>query len=188
MVMKPVGLAAALSVGLLTFLVRSADAAPIIDETSGLVLDPPSGYSAEALPPSSGNIARYSLKRAEDADTGCQAAYMPAPQNASLSQRQINEMMATQEWRRIGRSILGVIYDVKEGGTFEDDGITGMGFVADIPPRDGIPPRAQQIRTLLVLRETPKGRTTVVCVGEKASFDQRRGEYDDVVRSVRPVR
>lgn len=177
----------ALTLSALSTFAVSASAAPIAD-ASGLVLDPPAGYQAEALPPSGGNTVRYGMKRAEDTDTGCQAAYMPAPQNASLSQQQINEMMVTSEWRTVGRTILGVIYDVQDGGTFESDGITGMSFVADIRQRDGIPPRAQDVRTLLVMRETPKGRTTVVCVGEKASFEQRRAEFDDVVRSVTPVR
>jgi hypothetical protein len=63
-----------------------------------------------------------------------------------------------------------------------------MVFVGDLKRRPGVPPRSQDVRSLFFLLGTPKGRTVTACVGEKASFDALRTEFDAVAHGVTPPR
>lgn len=164
--------------------VGAAIAEPFRDDATGLAIEPPAGYKLEQLPAQGSNIVRVSLKRAEDRDTGCQVGYGDAPPNNRYSQADINAQMKTKEHQELARASIGVIYHARSVEPFEHGDVTGLAIVADIKPRQGVPARAQEIQNLMILMETPKGRTSVVCVSEKADFPKRRPEFEALARSV----
>jgi hypothetical protein len=161
-----------------------ASAAPLRDESTGLAVDPPEGYSARLLGPTPTFVVRFEVKKPSDRDTGCQVAFTPLPQNADLKQNEINDIIEGQRWLDLARATVALNYDVSATDHFSLDGIRGVAMVGDLKSRPGLPARAQDVRTLFLLLETPKGRTTTICVGEKQDFGARRAEFEKVVRSV----
>jgi len=167
-----------------TFAVATAQSVrsePVRDDASGLTVVPPAGYGASPIAP-----ARISVKKPADRDTGCQVGFTPMPQNAAYTQDKINGLIATQQWLDVARGTLTLNYDILDTAPFAQGDIRGVVFVGDLKQRPGIPPRSKDVRTLFFLLETPKGRTATVCVGEKASFDARRTEFDAVAHGVTP--
>jgi hypothetical protein len=156
------------------------------DDASGLTVVPPSGYGASQIAPTKPFTARISVKKPGDRDTGCQVGFMPVPQNAAYMQDEINSLVASQQWLDLARATLTPNYDILDTAPFGVGDIRGVVFVGDLKPRPGIPPRSQDVRSLFFLLDTPKGRTVTACVGEKASFDARRTEFDAVAHGVTP--
>lgn len=164
--------------------VGSARAELVRDTASGLIVVPPEGYNAAKIVPTETFIARISVKKPDDRDTGCQVAFTPLPQNAGHTQDQLNNVTASRPWLDLARASLTVNYDVINMAPFVHEDVRGVMLVGDLKQRAGIPPRSQEVRTLFFIFETPKGRTTTVCVGEKANFDVRRNEFEAVVHGV----
>jgi len=162
----------------------SARAEELRDEATGLTVVPPEGYGATRLTPTETFTARFAVKRPYDRDTGCQVAFTPLPQNAGYTQDQLNGVMASRVWLDLAHATLTVNYNVINTAPFAYGDIHGVTLVGDIKERPGIPARALDVRTLFFILETPKGRTTTVCVGEKANFDARRSEFESVVHGV----
>lgn len=127
---------------------------------------------------------RFEVKKPSDRDTGCQVAFTPLPQNAELKQSDINTILEGQRWLDLARATVTMNYDVSATDRFNVEGIGGVAMVGDLKSRPGLPARAQDVRTLFLLIETPKGRTTTICVGEKQNFSERRAEFEMVARSV----
>ncbi|MCR0985226.1 hypothetical protein [Roseomonas populi] len=149
---------------------------PARDAASGLAVAPPPGYAARALAPRQGQAARFEVKTPSDTDTGCQVAFTPAPQNNRFTQAQLDRTMRGAEWQEMARKAVSTLYDIQDAGTFETKGRTGFTMTGDFHG-EGLPPRAREIRTLFVIQETPRGRTSTVCVGERAGFEARRAEF-----------
>lgn len=160
----------------------AASAEGYSDPESGLGVTAPSGYEVNAMPARGKNGVVVSVKRASDRDTGCQVGFAEAPANNKYSQKDINAQMETREHQELARATIGVLYETKKIETFKSGEVTGLVITADIKPREGIPPRAQEISNLMILLETPKGRTSVVCVGEKSDFAKRRPEFEQIAR------
>ena len=165
-------------------LIAPATAEPLRDESTGLSIDPPEGYIARALGPTPTFVVRFEVKKPSDRDTGCQVAFTPLPQNAELKQGDINEIVEGQRWLDLARATVAINYDVSATERFNVNGIGGVAMIGDFKSRPGLPARAQDVRTLFMLIETPKGRTTTICVGEKQGFTERRAEFELVARSV----
>ncbi|WP_338665762.1 hypothetical protein VQH23_11410 [Pararoseomonas sp. SCSIO 73927] len=159
--------------------------APVRDEASGLALTPPPGYAARALPPGRGQAARFEVKNASDTDTGCQVAFTPAPQNGRFSQAELDAVMRGEEWQELARKAVSALYDIQDAKVFESKGRMGFTMVGDFQG-ENLPPRAREIRTLFVIQETPRGRTSTVCVGERAGFEARRAEFMAVATGATP--
>ena len=160
-----------------------AVAEPLSDPESGFAVDPPPGYTATIIPPRDKYSVGFEVKKADDdKDTGCQVAFQPAPQNADLSQQEINDLATSPEWIDLARSTLSLVYDVRSADPFEHAGVRGLALVGDFKTEIDAP-RAHEVRSLLIILETPKGRVTVVCVGEKTTFDARRPEFESVARA-----
>jgi len=166
----------------------TAQSGPVRDTASGLTVVPPAGYNASQIVPNEIGTARISVKKPSDRDTGCQVAFAPLAENAVHTQDEINRVMASQRWLDLVRATVTLNYDVLDTAPFAQGDIRGAALVGDLKQRPGIPPRSQDVRTLFFLLETPKGRTTTVCVGEKASFDARRTEFEAVAHGVTPPR
>jgi hypothetical protein len=163
--------------------VGEAQAAPQRDNATGLSVNPPAGYIAETLPAAGGMTARFAVRRPSETDTGCQIGYSPAPQNARLTQAQINVMMGSSAWQDSAKAALAPLYDISIATMTERAGLRGLMLVADLKPRPGLPASAQDIRSYFSIIETPKGRTTIVCVGHKAEFGARQPEFDAIATS-----
>jgi hypothetical protein len=162
----------------------SASAQPLSDPASGLAITPPPGYVARTVAPTGNYTIAFDVKKPDDKDTGCRVAFQPVPQNASLTQDEINAFTAKPEWPDLVRTTMSRIYVVISLDPFEHAGVRGAVVVGDFKLPPNAPPRAGEIRSWLALLETPKGRTSAACVAEKTSFDARRGEFDAVARGV----
>lgn len=166
------------------FLAQSASAEPASDAKSGLRIDPPAGYEAKPLPARGANSVIFQVKKPSDADTGCQVGYAEAPQNAGLAQADINTLMKSKEHQEVAKTAIASLYQTNSVEAFDHGEVTGIEMISDIKPREGFPPRAQEIRNMMIILETPKGRASVVCVGEKKDFDQRRAEFRQLAQGV----
>lgn len=165
----------------------AAQATPVHDEASGLVIDAPPGYAAHKIDGGFRYAASYAVRKDDQSDPGCRVGFQVSPQNAGLSQAEINAFTAKPEWNDLIKATLALYYDVISVEPFEHNGLAGAAVVGDIKPVEGQPPMAEA-RSYFVLLDTPKGRTTVVCVVGKAQFDARRPEFEAVARSVQPPR
>ncbi|MBP0494560.1 hypothetical protein [Roseomonas indoligenes] len=163
----------------------AAAAQPVRDAASGLVVAAPPGYAARSIPPGRGQAARFEVKTPADTDTGCQVAFTPAPQNGRFTQAQLDATMRGAEWQDLARKALSALYEIREARTFEDKGRSGYTMVGDFKG-EGLPPRAREVRTLFVIQETPRGRTSTVCVGERTGFETRRAEFMAVATGATP--
>lgn len=173
--------------GALALAATSAWAQSVSHEKSGLGISPPSGYEAKELPGRGQNSVIFSVKKPDDKDTGCQVGFAEAPQNATLDQAQINGMMKTKEHQDLAKASIAMLYETNSVAPFDNGhDVTGIEMISDIKPREGFPPRSQEIRNLMILLETPKGRTSVVCVGDKKDFGARREEFRQLARGVTP--
>jgi hypothetical protein len=177
---------AAMVAGTLGILIASAPAIaePLSDPATGLAVNAPTGYIAQPTKTSGNYTVAFDVKKPDDKDTGCRVGFQPAPQNAGMTQEEINAFTAKAEWADLVRSTLSRLYDVISLDRFEHAGVRGAVVVGDFRLPPSAPPRAGEVRSWLVLLETPKGRTSVVCVGEKTSFEARRSEFVDVARGV----
>ncbi|HEY0293075.1 MAG TPA: hypothetical protein VGC51_12220 [Hansschlegelia sp.] len=162
-------------------------AEPLKDEASGLAVLPPDGYEASKAEGDPRYAAVFAVQKGGEADTGCKVAFQAAPQNAALGQEEINAFTQKKEWIDLIRATLALRYDVASVDPFEQGGLAGAAVVADFKPVEG-EPRASDVRSYLVLIDTPKGRTTIVCVGDKAGFDARKPEFEAIARAVSPPR
>jgi hypothetical protein len=167
-------------------------AEPVRDESTGLILQPPQGYTAVKAEGDARYAAVYAVQKAGEVDTGCKVAFQPT-QNAAgagepaLSQTEINAFTQKKEWIDLIRATLALRYDVASVEPFPHIGLSGAAVVADFKPIEG-EPKAAEVRSFLVVFDTPKGRTTIVCVADKAGFAGRKSEFEAIARSVTPPR
>lgn len=167
-------------------LASAARANTIQDAASGLKVETPPGYVASALPPGRGQAARVEVKTASDTDTGCQIAFTAAPQNSGLSQSQIDTLMEDAGWQDKAKAALSAFYDIRATKPFQAGTRHGLIIIGDFKDRPELPPRAREIRTLFVIQETPRGRTSTVCAGERAGFEAREPEFVAVAAGTTP--
>ena len=169
-----------------TALSLPAAAQRVTEPGSGLSVDPPAGYAAalaEARPP---NAAAISLRRPEDTDTGCQIVFRPQRENAAFSQSVINQAVLGLTWGEEAARNLSAVYDIQQQDSFRHAGVEVIvleGMVRMVP---GVPERGREIRTIFFIFETPRGRTSVICVGEVGDFAVRRAEFVSVARAIDP--
>ncbi|MBI0538928.1 hypothetical protein D9599_25580 [Roseomonas sp. KE2513] len=100
-------------------------------------------------------------------------AFPPAPQNSRFSQPELDRVMRGKEWQETARTAIGGLYDVRETAAIDGKARAAFVMVGDFQDRPGLPPRARQVRTLFVIQETPRGRTSTVCAGSGST--SRRG-------------
>lgn len=165
-------------------------AEPVRDEATGLSIEPPAGYTARKAEGDTRYAAVYAVQKGAEDDTGCKIAFQPTPPGAGepkLSQEDINAFTRKKEWTDLVRATLALRYEVATVEPFDHQGLMGAAVVADFKAVEG-EEKPPEVRSYLVVLDTPKGRTTIVCVGDKASFDARRPEFEAIARSVVPPR
>jgi hypothetical protein len=167
---------------------RIAAAEPWSDAESGLRVNPPPGYAVRPMSPTAPFSVRVSVKEAADHDTGCQVAFEALPQNARLSQAEINQIAGEPDWRERARWSIAAFSDVSEEQPYYQSGIIGVSLIAEMKPTFAAPDRAKALRNFMAILETPKGRTTIVCTAEKETFESRRAAFLDVVHGIEPPR
>lgn len=165
-------------------------AEPVRDEATGLSIEPPAGYTARKAEGDTRYAAVYAVQKGGEDDTGCKIAFQPTPPAAGepkLSQEDINAFTRKKEWTDLIRATLALRYEVATVEPFDHQGLMGAAVVADFKAVEG-EEKPPEVRSYLVVIDTPKGRTTIVCVGDKAGFEARRAEFEAVARSVSPPR
>ena len=163
-------------------IVTAASAQAVRDDATGLAVDPPPGYAARQTAASGPYAVAFDVKTTADRNTGCRVAFQPVSKNNTLSQADINAFTAKPEWSDLVRATLALVYEVRSIEPFEHAGVRGAAVVADFKSVPDASPHAAEVRTLLVMLETPKGRTTTVCVGARRDFDARRPGFEAVAR------
>lgn len=194
--MSPKGLAYLFTLALVlgSALAGQARAAqpPVRDEATGLTVAPPDGYEARKAEGDPRYSAVYAVQKAGETDTGCKIAFQPSQADPAvaeppLSQDEINAFTRKKEWIDLVRATLALRYDVATVEPLESQGLSGAAVVADFKQVEG-EPKNPEMRSYLVVFDTPKGRTTIVCVGDKAGFDGRRKDFETIARGVQPPR
>jgi hypothetical protein len=177
---------AAIVAGALTILIASAPAIaePLSDPATGLAVTPPPGYDAKIATDVGRYTVAFNVKKPDDKDTGCLIGFLHIPQKAHFTQAEINAYAAKPDWANEIRTLFSRLYDIISLDPFEHAGALGSVVVADRKMPPGTPPRAGEIRAWLVVLETPKGRISMACIGDKPSFEARRSEFVAVARGV----
>ena len=164
--------------------VGSAQAQRLAEPSTGLSVHPPAGYSATIAPPRPPSIAAIAIRRPNGSDTGCQVAYHPTPQNERLDE--LNVTAAGERWRGEAVRTLGALYEIEHAEPFPHAGIQCLLLGRILRMRDGTQARAKDVRTLFVIPETRRGRTSAVCVGDRGDFGARRDDFLSIIRSTTP--
>jgi hypothetical protein len=177
---------AAVAAGALAIFITSipAIAEPISDPATGFAVTAPPGYVAQASTSSGRYTVAFNVKKPDDKDTGCLLGFLHIPAKAKFTQAEINAYSAKPDWANEIRNAFSRLYDITSLDPFEHAGAVGSVIVADRKMPPGTPARAGEIRAWLVVLETPKGRTSMACIAEKASFEARRSEFQAVARGV----
>jgi hypothetical protein len=157
---------------------------PVRDASVGLAVTPPAGYVARQIRPTGRYTSAFEVKLQADRNTGCKVAFQPASQNASMSQAQINSTTSTPTWQAQVRSSLGALYDVQAIAPFSHAGVQGAVATATLKALPGVPANASDMMNQFMILETPRGRTTIVCVSAKASFLSRRSDFEALARGL----
>ncbi len=96
----------------------------------------------------------------------CQAGFKAAAQNNDLTKAEINALMAKPEWRKVIRATLELVFQIDGERAFTLHGYRGIEL--RVPPKMG--PGAENVRALMSFVETAKGRTSLICLTDRASF------------------
>ncbi|WBL81353.1 hypothetical protein I3J27_13335 [Bradyrhizobium xenonodulans] len=158
------------------------------DAASGLRINPPAGYTVHPMSLTAPFSVRASVKEPGDRDTGCQVAFEPLPQNARLSQADINRIAGDADWRERARWSIAAFSNVSEEQPYTQSGIVGVSMIAEMKPTFAAPDRAKALRNFMAILETAKGRTTIICTAEKEAFEHRRAAFLEAAHGVEPPR
>lgn len=96
----------------------------------------------------------------------CQAGFKAAPQNAKLTQSEIDAIVAGPERAKVMRGLVGILFEVTALRRIRRDG--ALGFGVEARPRLG--PDHENVRAWMTMHETPKGRVTMICATTKAAW------------------
>ncbi|WP_291299183.1 hypothetical protein [Elioraea sp.] len=165
-------------------LATPAFAQTLRDDASGISITAPPGYTATPSPPGGTPRPVFDLRTPRDTDTGCRIAVEGASATASLTQAEINARNASPEHTATVAATYGTVYDIRVVEPVTHQGITGIAMIGDLKPRPAMPPRAQDVRSLLVILETPRLRVSLGCVGEKADFASRLAGFEAVLKGL----
>jgi hypothetical protein len=96
----------------------------------------------------------------------CQGGFKAASQNAGLTREEINAFIAKPEWRNVVRATIELAFTITAERSFTLAGFRGI----ELQARPKMGPGADDVRALMSIVETSKGRTTLICLTNRQSF------------------
>lgn len=96
----------------------------------------------------------------------CEAGFTAASQNSDLTRAEINAFVQKPGWRKVARAVIELGFTVTSERTFMLSGFRGVEYQAR--PKFG--PGAEEVRSLVSMIETSKGRTTILCLTNARAF------------------
>lgn len=109
----------------------------------------------------------------------CVAAFQPFPENASMTQAELNALVPERAALMETEMAQGMRFEAREPFTFKD--IAGYRFV--VTP---LGPLTAKMRIVLYVMETPRGRTVVNCSGNAETLARAMPTYDLIRDGVTP--
>jgi hypothetical protein len=109
----------------------------------------------------------------------CQIGFKFNAANNGLTRTDINRTTSTPEWRTMVRGIIGVLFSVTAERPVTVQGYRGIEL--SVTPRSG--PGSANVRGLMTMVETPKGRMTSVCMTSSAAFSKAAQRFRALPRS-----
>jgi hypothetical protein len=143
------------------------------DPASGFGIRPPAPFVAEQTTNRRQFDVGVGIRSTTGAPAGagtspyvCEAGFKAAPQNASLSRAEINALMDKPEWANLARATMELVFDITAQQRFTLEGYRGVEFRGQ-PKAE---PASANIRMFMSMVETSKGRVSMICVTDRASF------------------
>jgi hypothetical protein len=152
---------------------------PLPAVAAELTVAAPSGFVVRPATPSGSQTSAVEVAREAD-DAGCEVAFRKAASQIQLSQAEINALAAKPDFIQTLRHELGTKFDSAEIRTFSAGDVVG-GALVGAPVGSG-----GSVRALLVLLDTPEGRTMVSCSAGTAQFDALLPDFEAIARGVKP--
>jgi hypothetical protein len=157
---------------LLVFAPTGADAFST-DPATGFGIRPPAPFVAEQTT----NRRQFDIGVGIKSSTGapapagtgsyvCEAGFKAAAQNNSLSRAEINAFMDKPEWANIARATLELAFSITTQQRFTLEGYRGIELRGQ--PKAG--PGAENVRMVMSIVETSKGRVSMICLTDRAAF------------------
>jgi hypothetical protein len=150
----------------------AASSSVIVDDATGLKFTPPAGLTATRGAPRRGQDVVITVRtesgvpKAKNRDGSlCAIAFANGPANAKLSQAEINALSRKEEWRNVVKATFELIFTIAPLESITQKGVGGVRFTAN--PKPEFPD--QDVHASMAMFETPRGRTSVVCVTDRAS-------------------
>lgn len=96
----------------------------------------------------------------------CTVTFKAMASNAQSTQKQINDFVDTDDYRKMVAGMIGLTFSVDRIGPFKAGGVTGVELL--VRPKSG--PDFENARQFMSLGETPQGRTTMACSTTAKAF------------------
>jgi hypothetical protein len=144
------------------------------DPATGFGINPPAPFVAERTT----NRRQFDVGVGVKSTTGapatvgttpyvCEAGFKAATQNNDLSRDEINAFMDKPEWVNVARATMELVFSITSQQRFTLEGYRGIEFRGR--PKEG--PGAENVRMFMSIVETAKGRTSMICVTDRAGFN-----------------
>lgn len=159
----------------------------VSDAATGLAITVEGDYVVEAWPLQPPYAAMIAVKGRDGhpfvADETvapiCVAAFQPMPDNAGLSQAELNAAIPDWAARAEAEMSQGMRFEARE--PFEHKGLAGYRFVTT-----PLGTFTAKMRMVLYVMETPAGRTVVNCSGNAETLAKAMPTYDAIRDGVTP--
>ena len=158
------------------------------EDASGLAVNLPDTFTVEAAP----SPPPYSVTFGVKATSGepaplqgetylCQVSFQSVPGNAGLTVEKINAQIGTPAWVAMAKEGMASIFDFVSDSSFELAGYKGHEFIG-MPKQKG----AENVRLVLSMVETAKGRTAISCVTDADGLEGALPTFHTIRDGVTP--
>ena len=165
-------------------LASPACADPFTDAQTGISLDPPPGYQVSRkkwliIPTRDLLVERLSKRDAE-----CTISFEERAR-VGLTVQELNRRLAGPEYKEALRESLGRLFNVTSLETEEVSGLIGSIVVLEVNAwLTRLLPLIPKEILMMGIIVSPKGIATVTCAAAKGTFEDRKGEFEAIIRSV----
>ena len=156
------------------------------DAETGLAVTLPDTFVVEAAESPPPYNVTFGVKSASDEPATlegekylCQVSFQSVPGNEGLTLEKINEQIGSPSWVAMAKDGMSSIFDFVSDSSFELDGYKGHEFI-------GKPKQAENVRLVLSMVETAKGRTAISCVTDADRLDAVLPAFHTIRDSVTP--